>query len=77
MFEAKCPHCGDSVIIEKLNCRIFRHGVYKATNKQIGAHSKKIRCDKLFEEGKIWGCGKPFKIIGTSGNYEAVICDYI
>jgi len=23
----KCPHCNEYVIIEKINCAIFRHGV--------------------------------------------------
>ena len=22
-----CPHCKESILIEKLNCGIFRHGV--------------------------------------------------
>lgn len=25
----ECPHCGDYVLIEKLNCGIFRHGTIK------------------------------------------------
>ena len=23
----KCPHCEEYIIIEKLNCGIFRHGI--------------------------------------------------
>jgi len=23
-----CPHCEDPVLIEKLNCHIFRHGTF-------------------------------------------------
>lgn len=24
-----CPHCGGLIVIEKLNCKIFRHGYKK------------------------------------------------
>jgi hypothetical protein len=32
-----CPHCNDSVLIynNELNCRIFRHAVYKQTGEQV------------------------------------------
>ena len=30
-----CPHCKESILIEKLNCGIFRHGVSKATGQQM------------------------------------------
>ena len=30
-----CPHCNDYIIIEKLNCGIFRHGIIKETGKQM------------------------------------------
>jgi hypothetical protein len=57
-----------------MNCRIFRHGVIKATGKQIDPHASKSVCDDLFEKGLIDGCGKPF-VITLSGGVE--ICDYI
>ena len=37
----KCPHCNDFIIIEKLNCGIFRHGVSKVTGQQIAPHLDK------------------------------------
>ena len=67
-----CPHCGDYIIILKLNCRIFRHGVFKDSLQQIPPHLDKPSCDKILK--KIYGCGKPFQI--TSDN-QAIICDYI
>ena len=57
-----CPHCGGGVIIEQINCAIFRHGYYIGGG-QINPHMPKIECEKLIEEKKIYGCGGPFKYI--------------
>lgn len=74
----QCPHCEEFVIIQELNCKIFRHGTLKTTNEQIPPHSSKDDCDKLFTTGQIYGCGKPFKIIVLdSGEWKIEICDYI
>ncbi len=62
-FIVECPHCLMMIEITEINCAIFRHGVYKKNNKQINPHMSKADCDKLFNQGKIYGCGKPFKII--------------
>ena len=72
-----CPHCSEHIEIEKINCAIFRHGVTKKDFKQISPHESKINCDKLFIEQKIYGCGKPFKIIKEDDKYIAIECDYI
>ena len=60
----KCPHCNEQIFIYKkeLNCRIFRHGIYKKTLKQIHPHMKKNECDFLAKKKLIYGCGKPFRI---------------
>lgn len=88
-----CPHCKDPIIIEKINCGIFRHGEFK-NGKQIDPHLSKEMCDKLIKNKSIYGCGKPFKIISKNNNttgdnankiaenendnkYEAIICEYI
>lgn len=76
-FEVKCPHCKEYVIIEQLNCAIFRHGVLKSTLKQINPHLSKTQCDKLKESDLIYGCGKPFKVIAENSEWISVICDYI
>lgn len=72
-----CPHCKESIIIEEINCAIFRHAVLKTTNQQIDPHSSKIICDALMENKLIYGCGKPFQLLKKDNKYEAIICDYI
>jgi hypothetical protein len=69
-----CPHCQDLVYIDQLNCRIFRHGIFKQTYEQIPPHSPKAECDRFVEQDLIYGCGKPFKI---EMNGQVIICDYI
>ena len=80
-----CPNCDAPIQVDgnEVNCRIFRHGVYKRTGKQIPPHLDKITCERLFETGQIYGCGKPFKIEEDPHpdphtlNLQAVKCDYI
>ena len=74
-----CPHCDVPVLIAELNCRIFRHGVLKSTGAQISPHESKVECERLFNEGLIWGCGKPFYVKGDFGSLDlkSEICDYI
>jgi hypothetical protein len=75
----RCPHCNDQVQLYKneFKCKIFRHGVYKKTGKQMGAHCKKTTCDRLKENDLIFGCGKPFMLILENEKLNVVICDYI
>ena len=72
-----CPHCNEFIIIEKLNCGIFRHGIFKENGQQIPPHSSKEHCDNYINNGVIYGCGKPFKIILKNDIYTVEICDYI
>lgn len=72
-----CPHCDDFVLIEQLNCCIFRHGILKKSNKQINPHAPKELCDYYIRNNKIYGCGKPYKIIIENNKYKAIKCDYI
>lgn len=73
-----CPHCKECVLIEQLNCCIFRHAIMKNTKIQIDPHTPKGICDNLAEKQLIFGCGKPFKIIkNDQSEYIAEICDYI
>jgi hypothetical protein len=60
-----CPHCDETVIIEKLNCGIFIHGVIKKTGKQIPPHLSKTKCMKLIDKNLIYGCGKQFHIVNN------------
>lgn len=62
-----CPHCEMPVLIESINCGIFRHGADESMN-QLPPHAPREQC-----EGVKYGCGKPFKIV----NGIAESCDYI
>ena len=75
----QCPNCNLFVTINKkeINCAIFRHGVYKKDFKQINPHLDKINCDLLVKNNLIFGCGAPFKIILTDGEYSLIPCEYI
>lgn len=77
MIVVVCPHCNGTVVVEQLNCQIFRHGIFKRTGEQMNPHLKKEDCDSLFETGRIFGCGKPFKVVPKDDGYEAIVCDYI
>jgi hypothetical protein len=72
-----CPTCNEYIVIEKLNCCIFRHGIFKDTNKQIDPHSPKNICDFYVKENQIYGCGKPFIIVFNNDEYLAKHCEYI
>lgn len=73
----ECPHCKDLIIIEKLNCGIFRHGQYKNTGKQVGPHSSKEKCEALIKNNAIYGCGKPFQIVIENNIKLVKKCGYI
>lgn len=64
----KCPNCDDfmQVLPKQINCKIFRHGAYMDTGKQLPPHHPKAECDRLFAEGLIYGCGKPFTFNGKN-----------
>jgi len=73
----ECPHCLQFIIIEQVNCGIFRHGVFIDSGKQIDPHADKQTCDSYIKNKKIYGCGKPYQLIKEGENYKVVICDYI
>ena len=73
MFIVICPHCSEEVIIEEVNCAIFRHGIFKENYQQIPPHAPKELCDQWVKDGVIYGCGKPFRLVGE----VAEVCDYI
>lgn len=75
----ECPHCNQPIMVyeKELNCRIFRHGIYRKTYKQIDPHLEKPACDALLEKKEIYGCGKPFRIVAKNGDYSIEKCDYI
>lgn len=72
-----CPHCNDHILIDQLNCKIFRHGIFKNNGTQINPHASKLECDNYITNDLIYGCGKPFIIIESENIYKVEICDYI
>ena len=77
MSEAKtivvaCPACNDTLLIEQLNCGIFRHGVNSATMRPIDPHSSKEQVVQMMREGKLIGCGAAFCVV----NGIPKICSY-
>jgi hypothetical protein len=77
----QCPHCNDPVIIEQLNCRIFRHGIHIHNGQQINPHANQEECTRLAENRLIYGCGKPFYVRGCEGSDAGTLvaeaCGYI
>ena len=49
----ECPNCNECVLIEQLNCRIFRHGIMKHNGTQINPHSSKDLCDHYVKNDMI------------------------
>jgi hypothetical protein len=72
-----CPHCSQHILIEKLNCMIFRHGTFISNGQQIESHEIKDVCDYFVSNNMIYGCGKPFQIVLKENIYVAIICEYI
>ena len=75
----ECPHCGDTILIDTkdINCRIFRHAVYKHNTQPIDPHASKDKCESLKRDSLIWGCAGPFRLVNKNGKETAEICDYI
>ena len=73
----ECPHCKEFIIIEKINCGIFRHGILKINGKQIEPHASKELCDHYIRHQLIYGCGKPFQIKMNDNILIIEMCDYI
>jgi hypothetical protein len=74
MFIVQCPNCSDYIIIEEINCQIFRHAEYKdKTRGQLPPHSSEAICNDVFEKGLVYGCAKPFRFDGIN----VTVCDYI
>lgn len=81
-----CPHCKGGIEVRKneINCHIFRHGyTFRIINgkivleNQINPHLPKNSCENLVREGKIIGCGKPFRLFRKNGKMFVERCDYI
>lgn len=67
-----CPWCNVEIIIEKINCAIFRHAVYKISFEQVPPHLAEIECKLAISQDLVWGCCLPFEIL----NEKATKCEY-
>ena len=76
-FIVKCPNCQVEIIIEEINCRIFRHAVNKATGEQMNPHASKAECDDAVSKDTVYGCAGPFMLDLSGNEWVAVSCDYI
>lgn len=73
----KCPHCNEDIAIAEINCKIFRHGWYKSTYKQIDPHMPQRVSEGLIAQDAIYGCGKPFRTkIRGDGSYVIEACSW-
>ena len=74
----ECPNCDEEIIVNKteLNCRIFRHAIYKHNYEQVNPHLPKESCETLIKEDKVYGCCKPFEVIDMNGKLYVTICEY-
>lgn len=68
-----CPHCCLMIEVLQVNCNVFRCGVYKDSLLQINPHTPEETCKQLVRENKIYGCGKPFQLLGD----KLVTCGWI
>jgi hypothetical protein len=71
-----CPHCLETVRVDAdmVNCTIFRHAVFRDSGTFVDPHAPKATCDGWIRDGKVHGCGKPFKFDGKN---PAEPCDYV
>jgi hypothetical protein len=76
-FIVKCPNCQVEIIIEEVNCKIFRHAVNKTTGEQMNPHASKTECDEAIEKDTIYGCAAPFLLVLSGNQWIALACDYI
>ncbi len=77
-FTITCPNCQEIILIEELNCCIFRHGVLKENGAQINPHASIELCNYYIINNLIYGCGKPFQLVkNEEGIIIAMVCEYI
>lgn len=75
----ECPHCTGIFIVSQsdINCRIFRHFVFKDTLQQLNPHAPKAECDRVVEESLGYGCARPIELISNGhGGWIAKKCEY-
>jgi len=76
----ECPHCMGTILVEPndINCQIFRHAVFRSNGQPIHPHASKTECEDLLRTEKIYGCGRPFRLVRDKDQqWTPVVCDYI
>ncbi len=75
----QCVHCQEFFVLAKkdFNCKILRHGVMKATGQPMDPHAPETECKRLVQEGLIYGCGKPMRVIVNGETITVEACDYL
>lgn len=73
MLMVRCPNCFHMVVIEEVNCGIFRHGML-SDGTPLPPHASKEECMKAKT-----GCGQPFQLVKIEGSgvYVAKKCGFI
>lgn len=74
-FKASCPHCFGDIFIpgEAFNCKIFRH------LPGLNPHSSRWECGKALraKDTHLFGCARPYRIIGINGQFFLQQCEHI
>jgi len=77
-----CPHCQGTVQVapQDLNCRIFRHGVFRQIpgTPPIPPHASQEECERWVVRGEILGCGGPFQLTEDNPpNFKVRVCGFV
>ena len=77
MLVFNCVWCGNiiTVVLKDLNCKIFRHAIYKNNYEQVNPHMSESECNRLVISDSDMCC-KPFEIIEIDNKYYVKKCEY-
>lgn len=68
-----CPNCYIPILIEAINCKVFRCGMFRINGEPINPHANKNECEYYINNNIIYGCGSPFYYDGIN---DPVLCEY-
>ena len=72
-----CPHCSEEFIVlqSEINCKIFRHFVFK-NFQLLNPHTRKEECDRVVAEDLGYGCAGPIRLELENDKWIAKIGSY-
>lgn len=72
----QCPHCKLWTEVHKqdINCKIFRHAVYKKDFKPINPHASLEQVKKI--RNQIIGCGGPHMLVPINDTWIVKSCSW-